>query len=105
MGGGRVTGEREASYGEDAMAYEYDEALADRLTDAILKAVKEAHEGEVNFAPEETLDALTAVIAQTLALYPPTDLNATVDDVAAKLKARVPLGAKELEELKRLQLM
>jgi hypothetical protein len=86
------------------MAYVYDDELTDRLTYAILKAVWDASKAPgrdvANIRPRETLDALMAVMAQTLALCPPDrgDMNGLVDVLANELKTRVPLGAKELAE-------
>jgi hypothetical protein len=92
------------------MAYDYDEELAERLRAAILKAVWDASKApgkdEAHIQPPETIDALMAVLAQTLALFPPSgNLDDLVDDLAAMLKVRVPLGAKELAEDRRLNLM
>jgi hypothetical protein len=92
------------------MAYDYDDDLADRLRAAILKAVWDASKApgqdEAQIKPCETLVALTAVTAQTLALFPPAGgFDATVDDLAANLKLYVPLGAAELAEGRRRMMM
>ena len=89
------------------MAYVYDDELTDRLTYAILKAVWDASKAPgrdvANIRPRETLHALMAVMAQTLAMCPPDrgDMNGLVDVLANELETRVP-GAKELAQGRRL---